>query len=126
MRFKKFLLISASLSIGIVGLGYFISPEFMYSLYNIEITSTNQFNMVRGAYSGLFISFSVLFFIGVINEKVEFTSLVSLFVFMCGFAVGRISGIVIEGIPSTLIICLLLSELFYSICSAYYIFLKHE
>ncbi|MCG8325346.1 MAG: DUF4345 domain-containing protein [Thiotrichales bacterium] len=126
MNFKQFLLISASLGIGIVGLGYLISPEFMYGLYNIEIASVNQFNMVRGAYGGLFLGFSILFFIGAINEKIEFPSIVSLFVFMCGFAIGRITGIVVEGMPGILIICLLLFELFYSICSAYYIFLKNE
>ena len=122
MSFKKILLISASLGIGSVGLGYLISPEFMYGLYNIEITSTNQFNMVRGAYGGLFLSFSILFFVGAFNKKIEFSAMVSLFVFMCGFAAGRIISIIIEGMPSFLIIGLLLFELFYLICCTYYLF----
>ncbi len=124
MKFNKVLLISASLGIGVVGLGYLISPQFMYGLYNIDITSTNQFNMVRGAYSGLFLSFSLLFFVGAINEKIEFPAMVSLFVFMSGFAIGRITSVVLEGMPGFRIIGLLLFELFYSICSAYYLFSK--
>ena len=123
MNFKKLLLISASLGIGSIGIGYLISPVFMYGFYDIEILSTNEFNMVRGAYGGLFLSFSVLFFIGAFNEKISTLSLVSLFVFMSGFALGRITSIVIDGAPGIFITGLLLCEIFYSIASAYFIFL---
>ena len=125
MNFKKILLISASLGIGVIGVGYLISPELMYGLYDIEINSINEFNMVRAAYGGLFLSFSVIFFIGAINEKISLLSLVSLFAFMSGFALGRITSIIIDGAPSILIFGLLLCELFYSITSAYFIFFRH-
>ena len=122
MNYKKILLISASLGIGLIGLGYLVSPELMYSLYNIEISGTNQFNMVRGAYGGLFSGFAVLFLVGAFQQKFECTALVSLFVFMSGFAIGRVSGILFNGLPSALILCLLAFEIFYSACSAYCLF----
>ncbi|MEM7357959.1 MAG: DUF4345 domain-containing protein [Pseudomonadota bacterium] len=126
MNFKKILLLSAALAIGFVGIGYLAAAETMYGRYGIEILSTNQFNMVRGAYGGLFLTFACLFAVGGFNRRMEFVALVSLCTFMSGFAIGRIASIAQDGAPGTMIYALLTFELFYTAVSAYYIKTHHQ
>ena len=115
----KLLLISAGLAIGFVGLGYLGPAESMYARYSIEILSVNQFNMVRGAYGGLFLTFAALFLLGAFKDKYTFSALIGLLTFMFGFAIGRIASIIQDGNPSTLIYSLLAFEVFYSLASIY-------
>ncbi len=122
MSLDKIVLLSASIGVGIIGLGYLISPQFMYSFHGIEIVSINQFNVVRGAYGGLFVTFSILFLIGVISSKFTLTSLTSLLTFMLGFAIGRIVSMFVDGTPSLIIHGLTVTELFYSVVCAYFIY----
>lgn len=122
MNLKNFVLVSASVGIGLIGVGYLVSPDFMYGLYGIEITSVNEFSMVRGAYGGLFVTFSILFLLGAIYPGLFVSSLVGLFTFMFGFALGRLSALLIEGEPSLIILGLILFEIIYSILSGYLLF----
>ena len=121
MNLKKLLLISASIAIGLVGIGYLVSADSMYARYGIEILSINEYSMVRGAYGGLFLSFAALFLVGAVHERFTLSSLVALFTFMFGFAIGRIASLLIDGTPSQLIFSLLAFEVFYSLASAYFI-----
>ncbi len=121
MTFKKTLLVTAFLAIGFVGIAYLTSADAMYGRYGIEILSVNEYNMVRGAYGGLFLGFAVLFLIGAVDDRLEFPSLVALFTFMLGFALGRMVSILMDGMPSSLILSLFAFEVFYSLASFYFI-----
>lgn len=122
MNLKNLVLITASAGIALIGLGYIVSPDFMLGLYGIEITSVNGLNMIRGAYGGLFIAFSILFLLGVIFPGFSAPSLLALFTFMSGFTLGRFLGLYLDGEPSPLILGLIFLEVIYSVLSGYLLY----
>ncbi|MEM7585322.1 MAG: DUF4345 domain-containing protein [Acidobacteriota bacterium] len=119
MKLKSVVLLSASLGIGVIGLGYLISPQFMYGLYGIEIETVNEANMVRSAYGGLFLGFGILFLMGSLRDQFARPALIALLTFMASFAVGRIVSIVVDGMPAPLILSLIVFEIVYSALAAY-------
>lgn len=119
MNLKIAVLLSASLGIGIIGLGYLISPQFMYGLYDIDLETINEANMVRAAYGGLFLGFAVLFLLGALRDQFAKPALIALLTFMAGFASGRIISIFLDGIPSLLILSLVVFEILYSALAVY-------
>lgn len=125
LNFKNLLLISASLAIGFVGLAYLSSADAMYGRYGIEIMSTNEYNMVRGAYGGLFLAFACLFLLGALVTRFEFSALVAVFTFMLGFAIGRLMSITVDGMPTNTIMGLLIFEILYAVAAAFYLKQHH-
>lgn len=125
MKLKGVVLLSASIGIGLIGLGYLISPQFMYGLYGIELETVNEANMVRSAYGGLFLGFAALFFLGVRRDQLATPSLIALLTFMGGFAIGRVISIIVDGMPSPLVLSLLVFEIIYSALAAYLLSAKY-
>jgi hypothetical protein len=122
MNIKAMVLLSAGMGIGLIGVGYLISPQFMFGLYGISLNSVNELNMVRAAYGGLFFAFGLLFLLGGIKPGLSTSALVALLVFMSGFACGRGLSFIVDGIHSALIAALLALEIFYSAAAAYLLF----
>lgn len=118
MNLKLVVLISASLGLGVIGVGYLVSPQTMYGLYGIDLDSVNEANMVRGAYGGLFLGFAVLLFLGARRADLATPALVALLTFMAGFALGRIVSVVVDGMPSPLILLLIAFEVVYCALAA--------
>ena len=50
MKFSTFVLLSAAVVLGIIGIGYVLAPQWAYGLYGIGIESVSEANMVRAAY----------------------------------------------------------------------------
>lgn len=119
MKLKSVVLLSASIGIGVIGLGYLISPQFMYGFYGIDLETVNEANMVRSAYGGLFLGFAILFFLGARRYQLATPSLIALLTFMASFAVGRVISIIVDGMPSPLILSLIVLEIIYSALAAY-------
>ncbi|MEM8963188.1 MAG: DUF4345 domain-containing protein [Acidobacteriota bacterium] len=118
MKLESIVLYSASLGIGLIGLGYLFAPESMYGLYGIGLETVNEANMVRAAYGGLFLGFGALFFLGARRGPLATPALVALLTFMAGFAVGRIVSVVVDGVPSPLILSLIAFEVVYAALAA--------
>ncbi|MDQ5852195.1 MAG: DUF4345 domain-containing protein [Chloroflexota bacterium] len=104
MKFSMFVLLSAAVGIGAIGIGYVLAPQWVYGLYGIGIDSVNEANMVRAAYGGLFVSSALLFALGATNEELTRSALIYLLVFMLGLAGGRMISVLVDGVPSGLII----------------------
>ncbi len=64
MKFPIFVLLSAALVVGAIGMGYVLAPQWVYGLSGIGIESVSEANMVRAAYGGLFVSSALLFALG--------------------------------------------------------------
>jgi nitrate reductase gamma subunit len=90
----------SAISWGTLGVIYFISPQFMFNIYGIPIDVVNEANMIRGVYGGCFIGIATLWFLGVFKEKYRFAALVTMFVCMSGFTVGRTLSVFIDGKPT--------------------------
>ena len=119
MKLKAIALLSASLGIGVIGLGYLFSPQMMYGLYGIGLETVNEANMVRSAYGGLFLGFAVLFFLGARRDQLATPALVALLTFMSGFALGRIVSVLVDGVPAPLILLLIVFEITYAALAGY-------
>ena len=125
MKLKSVVLLSASIGIGFIGLGYLISPQFMYGLYGIDLETVNEANMVRSAYGGLFLGLAVLFFLGVRRYQLATPALIALLTSMAGFAVGRVVSVIVDGMPSPLILSLIVFETIYAVLAAYLLSAKN-
>ncbi|MES9925741.1 MAG: DUF4345 domain-containing protein [Candidatus Thiodiazotropha endolucinida] len=125
MKLRIAVLLSASLGIGAIGLGYLVSPQFMYGLYGIGLETVNELNMVRSAYGGLFFGFAILFLLGALRANLAKPALIALLTFMAGFALGRIVSVLVDGVPSPLILSLIVAEIAYTALAVYLLSMKN-
>jgi hypothetical protein len=98
-----------------VSLGYgFIPSLTMPFLYDIEVTNTNLLNILR-AISGLYIALVTFWILGAYNSNLQLPALWSLTIFMTGLALGRVTSILIDGLPSSIFIFYLFIEIIFSL-----------
>ena len=98
-----------------VSLGYGFLPSLtMPFLYDIEVTHTNLLNILR-AISGLYIALVTFWILGAYNSNLQLPALWSLTIFMTGLALGRVTSILIDGLPSSIFIFYLFIEIIFSL-----------
>ena len=98
-----------------VSLGYGFLPSLtMPFLYDIEVTNTNLLNILR-AISGLYIALVTFCILGAYNSNLQLPALWSLTIFMTGLALGRVTSILIDGLPSSIFIFYLFIEIIFSL-----------
>ncbi len=113
MKFSTFVLLSATVGIGAIGIGYILAPQWVYGLYGIGIESVNEANMVRAAYGGLFVASALLFALGATNEGLTRPALIYLLIFTLGLTGGRTMSVLVDGVPSGLILLVQGGEVVY-------------
>jgi hypothetical protein len=121
MRRKELVLISTALSIGAIGLGYLISPQFMLSFYGVTVDSVTEASIIRSSYGGLFFGFSLLLLFWSLNQNTHKHALLALLAFMGGFASGRIVSLSVDGMPGPLVFVLILIEVTYAVFACYFL-----
>jgi uncharacterized membrane protein len=119
MRLKKIVLGSAGLGIAVIGLIYLLAPHLLLDVYGVDIQSPSEANLFRSGSGSLFIAMAILFCLGASNTRYTRTSLITLFTFMSGLAVGRLVSIVADGWPHALLTSVLVVEAFYAGAAAY-------
>lgn len=92
-----------------------LSISFVYGFkpnlfFNVEVVTTDEFTIYK-AIMGIYIVFSSLWIVGIINEKYWQTATISNFLFMFGLAFGRIVSLLFDGIPSMLFLLGTIGEL---------------
>jgi hypothetical protein len=90
---------SAGLGIAGIGLTYLFVPHLLLDVYGFHIQSPSEANIFRSGFEGLFVALAILFCLGAANPRYTRTSLVTMFAFMSGLAVGRLVSIVADGWP---------------------------
>jgi len=78
--------------------------------FDVKVLTIDEFNIYK-AIMGIYIAFSVLWFIGIIKENYWQAATISNFLFMLGLAFGRIISLILDGIPSTLFLLGTIGEL---------------
>jgi hypothetical protein len=119
MSLKKMVLGSAGLGIAVIGLIYLLAPHLLLDVYGVDIQSPSEANIFRSGSGSLFVAMAILFCLGAFNTRYTRTSLITLFTFMSGLAVGRLVSIVADGWPHTLLIAVLVVEASYAGAAAY-------
>ncbi|MCL9804649.1 DUF4345 domain-containing protein [Flavobacterium amniphilum] len=104
-----------------VSLIYGFAPDFFFKL---TVNTIDEQNILK-AIMGIYIAFAVLWILGVCKLKFWKIATVSNFIFMFGLAFGRIISMVLDGIPSALLLLGVSGELilgFYGV----YIYQYHQ
>ena len=78
--------------------------------FNIKVKTSDEHTVFK-AIMGIYIAFSALWIVGIINEKYWQTATISNFLFMLGLAFGRIVSLIFDGIPSKLFLLGTIGEL---------------
>jgi len=108
---EPFFLVFVAIGAFFASLGYGFLPSLTMSfLYDIEPTNTNFLNILR-AISGLYIALVAFWIIGAYNSNLQLPALWSLTIFMTGIALGRVASILIDGLPSPILIFYLFIEI---------------
>ena len=114
MSLKKMVLGSAGLGIaGPALMNRWTAPR------GVDIQSPSEANIFRSGSGSLFVAVAILFCLGASNPRYTRTSLITLFTFMSGLAVGRVVSIVMDGWPHPLLIAVLVVEASYAGAAAY-------
>ena len=108
--FVRIFLIVNFVCIGLIGLAYLYDPNLLLSQYGLETGSIGIDNMLRSTYGGVFLSVSLIFLIGVLNNKRRQDALFVAALFMGGLAIGRLTSIALVGTPPTAMMLLLYYE----------------
>ena len=115
MKKESFFLVFVAIGVFCVSLGYGFLPNLtMPFLYDIDVTNTNLSNILR-AISGLYIALVIFWIVGAYNSNLQLPALWSLTIFMTGIALGRISSILIDGLPSPIFIFYLFLEIMFAL-----------
>ena len=115
MTKESFFLVFVAIGVFSVSLGYGFLPSLtMPFLYEIEVTNTNLLNILR-AISGLYIALVTFWILGAYNSNLQLPALWSLTIFMTGLALGRVTSILIDGLPSSIFIFYLFIEIIFSL-----------
>jgi hypothetical protein len=124
MKNESFFLVFVAIGVFSVSLGYGFLPNLtMPFLYDIEVTNTNLLNILR-AISGLYIALVIFWIFGAYNSNLQLPALWSLTIFMTGIASGRITSILIDGLPSPIFIFYLFLEIIFALIG--YTFIKKQ
>lgn len=111
---KHIHLIISTLIVIPIGLIYGSRPDL---LFDVKINSTDEGNIFR-AIMGLYLSFALLWVLGIFKTEYWKTATISNICFMLGLAFGRIINIALKGLPSKIFVIGTVGELilgFYSI-----------
>ena len=112
---ESFFLVFVAIGVFFASLGYGFLPSLtMPFLYEIEVTNTNLLNILR-AISGLYIALVTFWILGAYNSNLQLPALWSLTIFMTGLALGRVTSILIDGLPSSIFIFYLFIEIIFSL-----------
>jgi uncharacterized YccA/Bax inhibitor family protein len=106
-----------------VSLVYGFFPEVFFKL---SINTVDEKNILK-AIMGIYIGFAVLWILGIFRNKFWKIATVSNFIFMFGLALGRITSMISDGIPSKILLLGVFGELVLGTYGVYvYQFLENK
>ena len=111
MNRESVFLLAAAAGLLPIALAYGAMPAVtMPALYQVEIESVGAAHILR-AVTGLYLAMVVFWVLGAFKVQLRLPALWSLVVFMLGLAVGRAISLVLDGLPSPLLVVYLLLEI---------------
>lgn len=110
---KNISLIFSVLIVVPIGIIYGFKPNLFF---DIQPNSIDEHNVLK-AIMGIYLSFSMLWTVGIFKEKYWTTAVISNSIFMSGLAFGRIISLFSDGIPTYLFVLGIFGELVLGIYS---------
>lgn len=107
----RIVLIIAALGLVPIALSYGLVPgKSLPVLMGFPVEGVNQTHVFR-AIMGLYFANAVFWIAGYLSPVYRIPALWSLFIFMSGLAAGRVLSIVVDGVPSPVLVFYLLAEI---------------
>lgn len=111
MSKQSIFLLVAAVGLTPVALAYGLVPAITVPmLYAVEVDSVSLTHILR-AVMGLYFAMIVFWILGATRESLRFPALCSVVVFMAGLAGGRALSLLLDGIPSPLLVVYLVLEI---------------
>lgn len=112
MNLKKGLLVFSSFTVCIIALLYGVSPTWFFATFLIDVQapSIDQSHILR-AVMMMYISLGLFWLYSAFSEKLRDTAIVVLCIFCAGLVAGRILSVIIDGVPSPLLILYIFMEM---------------
>lgn len=121
MRKESVFLLVAAAGLVPIAFSYGFSPAYSLGmLFDIDASAVNSAHIFR-AVMGLYLAMVAFWIFGALRENLRVPALWSLAVFMLGLATGRLSSLLIDGMPHPLLTTYLLLELGFGFAALYFI-----
>lgn len=91
-----------------VGIETFINPQAVLDSVGIELNNPSALSSMRSVYGGLHFTFGLFCFYAIWKDHATALKLLSLYT--TGFVIGRISGILVDGMPNEFVSTWLITE----------------
>lgn len=115
MNFRQTFLLVAAIGLLPIALSYGVAPDrSLGGLFDVSVSNVNGTHIFR-AVMGLYLALIVFWIIGAYRIEVRRSALQSLVVFMFGLAAGRTLSLVIDGMPSWILLVYLALELIFGV-----------
>jgi hypothetical protein len=115
MNIRQIFLLVTAIGLTPIALSYGLIPQKSLSyLFDVSISNINGSHIFR-AIMGLYLALLSFWIVGAFKVQLRQGALYSLVVFMLGLALGRILSLVVDGMPSLLLIGYLGLELIFGI-----------
>lgn len=111
MNIKKYFLIFASFTVLIIALLYGLYPKWFSKIFLDMPEIATDFSHILRAVMGLYISFSLFWFLSAFSDKSRDFALLTTIIFAGGLVTGRLISLFIDGIPSPLLVLYFVMEL---------------
>ena len=98
-----------------VALVYGFQPDL---LFDVTIKSIDEANIFK-AIMGLYLTFSILWILGIFNPNYWYAATIANIIFMLGLAFGRVISLMIDGLPSLIFSMGTIGELILAIFGIY-------
>ncbi len=122
----RLLLILAALGLVPIALSYGVAPGTSVSfLLGFPVEGINHTHVFR-AIMGLYLANAAFWLVAAQQTRLQNAALWVLFLFMTGLALGRILSIVIDGMPSIVLVLYLLAELAFGAMAGRLIMKNHS
>lgn len=111
MKLAKFSIFITTLAFLGIGLFCLFAPIEASSLVDIQLSNSTAITDFRANYGGCIIGIGVFYVYCFLNPDYIRLGLILQFLSFSGFVVGRVVGIIFDGIPKPLLIYFLIAEL---------------
>lgn len=111
MNTAKFSIILTSLIYFVIGVMFLSAPVYWASGIDIELTSNTAIIDLQATYGGCMFALGVFFLYCLKNSQLIRVGLVLQAITLGGFAIGRVIGILMNGVPKPVIFYLMIAEI---------------
>lgn len=107
-----------------VGVETFVNPQAVLTAVGIELNNPSAFSSMRAVYGGMHLAFGLFCLYAIWKD--QSTALKLVLLYTVGFVVGRLSGILAEGMPNEFVSTWLITESVCAITAGTLTYLVHQ